>query len=263
MEDDILAAALEKLTPRMRQYSRFLCGSPSNSDDFVLAALRLVVDNREAFGTGASLNLAIFCVLHDNIVRETDPDSVPLQRSQSSSVRTQLENLEFETKSAVLLATLGGFSSSEVAVVLKISASEADKLVVFGLAALRPFLDYKVLVIEDALASSFQLESILAKMGLSYSRLALSDAKCHGLVFEKDDTTGRGRMLKIDQSARQWIGSRTRTDIPVFFVSRRKTQIVSAQSKLKIIPVPESYGEAELKYTVWNALTFSQRFEPI
>ena len=156
---DELGAAL----PYLRRYARALTGSQTSGDTFAAAALEAILADRSVLD-GIDVKTGVFRVLY----RIWASAGAPVEDGESGArakAQKHLAKLTNNSREALLLHTIEGFSFTEIAKIIDISQTEAEELVQIARREMADSATGSVMIIEDEAIIAMDIETIVAEMG--------------------------------------------------------------------------------------------------
>jgi len=140
------ADQLEKELPFLRRYARALTGDQTLGDDLSFEALQAIRADRQRLKTGTPIRVGLFQVFHVQWVlrgRQLAEKQAPTE------AKRLLDKLSPNSREALLLATLEGFSSAEIAIVLDIPKEGVSGLLRQASQDMQSGTTGNILIIED------------------------------------------------------------------------------------------------------------------
>lgn len=163
-----LSDAIAPHLPFLRRYARVLTGSQTGGDAYVATTLEAIIEEPDQFPRDVAGRVGLFRIFHviwssTNIdVPPAEDALVPFDRAAAMD---RLMALTPESRQALLLVSLEGFSVGEAAYILDHDEDSVEAL----LAAARAEIDggsrVDVLIIEDEPLISIDLREIVSEMG--------------------------------------------------------------------------------------------------
>ncbi|PRY23126.1 response regulator receiver protein [Aliiruegeria haliotis] len=150
--------------PFLRRHARALTGRQDSGDRQAAATLEAILADPSCFDASRGGKAGLFRVFHSIWTSIDAPDAVsgdPLRAQATQHLATLTPN----SREALLLHTVEGFSIDDLAFVMGIDAAEADALVETARAEMQKSVSGRVLIIEDEAIIAMDLEGILSMMG--------------------------------------------------------------------------------------------------
>lgn len=178
MSSDELSQELLRNLPYLRRYARALTGSQQTGDSYAMATMEALVaapDEVEA----PTVRIDLFRAFHKIWASSGQPvESVSEPESQKRESRAfeRISALTPNTREALLLHTVEGFSISDIATIMETTSEEADAFVQHALKDLRDMTTGDIMIIEDEAVIAMDLEAIVTSMGHNVTGVARTEA---------------------------------------------------------------------------------------
>jgi DNA-directed RNA polymerase specialized sigma24 family protein len=161
--DQIVATHL----PYLRRYARALTGAQDAGDRYAIATLEAIIADPSTMDGHDSPKTGLFAVFHriwsssGAVVEDAEaPDSLLEQRAQ-----WRLQGLSPNSREALLLNTIEGFTLDAIGTILDVSRAEAGELLERAREEMGKMVTGDVLIIEDEAIIAMDLEAIVGGMG--------------------------------------------------------------------------------------------------
>jgi CheY-like chemotaxis protein len=156
---DILGANI----PFLRRYARAMTGSQQSGDTFAAATLEAILADRSVLD-GLDTKTGLFKVLYGIWASA----GAPVEDGESGArakAQKRLASLTNNSREALLLHTIEGFSFTEIAKIIGVDQAEAEGLVSVARQEMADSTAGSVMIIEDEAIIAMDIESIVAEMG--------------------------------------------------------------------------------------------------
>jgi DNA-directed RNA polymerase specialized sigma24 family protein/CheY-like chemotaxis protein len=157
--------------PLLRRYARALTGTQDKGDHHAAATLEAILADPSAFDASQGGKAGLFRLFHLIWSSSGAPVSDPDDALQARAA-VHLAGLTPNSREALLLHTVEGFSIDEVGFVMGMSATEAQALLDTARSEMHASVRGRVLIIEDEAIIAMDLEGILASMGHEVTGIA-------------------------------------------------------------------------------------------
>lgn len=154
---------LGSVIPYLRRFSRAMTGSQQSGDKFAAAALEAILTDRSVL-EGTSVKTGVFKVLY-GIWASAGAPVDDGEDGLRAKAQARLASLTNNSREALLLHTIEGFSFPEIATIIGVSQSEAEELVAVARREMADSATGSVMIIEDEAIIAMDIESIVAEMG--------------------------------------------------------------------------------------------------
>ncbi len=156
---DVLGANI----PFLRRFARAMTGSQQSGDTFAAASLEAILADRSVLD-GVDPKTGLFKVLYGIWASAGAPvetgESGPRAKAQK-----RLASLTNNSREALLLHTIEGFSFAEIAQIIGVDQAEAEGLVSVARQEMADSASGSVMIIEDEAIIAMDIESIVGEMG--------------------------------------------------------------------------------------------------
>jgi CheY-like chemotaxis protein len=169
-----LSQALAPHLPLLRRYARALTGGQLSGDAYVRACLQAIVDDPSVLARDIHPKVALYRLFHaiwSGTQLGPDTEIAGLSR-QESTAQQRLSSMTSESRQALLLTTMEGFSDSDAAAVMGIEADRIHPLLEEALAEIDRQTRTRVLIIEDEPLISMDLSGIVQELGHDVAAVA-------------------------------------------------------------------------------------------
>jgi CheY-like chemotaxis protein len=157
---DNISDALGQNIPFLRRFSRAMTGSQQSGDTFAAAALEAILADRSVLN-GTDVKTGLFRVLY-GIWASAGAPVDDGESGAKAKAQKRLSQLTNNSREALLLHTIEGFSFEQIATIIGI---DQDKLVAIARREMADSAAGSVMIIEDEAIIAMDIESIVAEMG--------------------------------------------------------------------------------------------------
>ena len=253
----------ESLAPHLsylRRYARALTGSQASGDAFVRAALTALLAQKSELAADLPPRVALYRLFHliwAGTAGQLDPDLSPELRHLSPEER--LQSLSSAERAALLLTAVEGFSLTEAAAILGLSAEEVEQSVAHAQHAIEKSLATSVLIIEDEAVIALDIENLVLELGHTVAGIAATQdeavsfarARHPGLVLA-DVNLGEGgsgleAVADILKNFR----------VPVIFVTAYPERLLTGERPEPTYLVTKPFVRESLQATIGQVLFFA------
>jgi len=162
-QTDNISDALGQNIPFLRRFSRAMTGSQQSGDTFAAAALEAILADRSVLD-GTDVKTGLFRVLF-GIWASAGAPVDDGESGAKAKAQKRLASLTNNSREALLLHTIEGFSFDQIATIIGIDQSEAENLVAIARNEMADSTAGSVMIIEDEAIIAMDIESIVAEMG--------------------------------------------------------------------------------------------------
>jgi DNA-directed RNA polymerase specialized sigma24 family protein len=256
-------ASLAVQLPYLRRFARALTGSQEVGDSYALAALESAVSNaehaKEDDDPAIWLFRALLKVWTGVVLRHPEGASDPSQRAEAADLN--LRAITPLPRAAFLLHSMEGFSFERVASILDCSIGDVRSLIEQAAREIGEQITTDVLIIEDELIISMDLEAVVEELGhrvvqVARTRTEALDAVAKqppGLVLADihlaDDSSGLDAVNEIV----------AKYQIPVVFITAYPEQVLTGLRPEPTFLITKPFRTETVKAVISQALFFDVR----
>jgi DNA-directed RNA polymerase specialized sigma24 family protein len=256
--DQIVAAHL----PYLRRYARALSGAQDAGDRYAIATLEAIIAEPRTLDAHASPKNGIFAVFHriwrssGAVVEEPEaPDSLLEQRAQ-----WRLQGLSPNSREALLLHTIEGFSLDAIAEILGVARAEATELLDRAREEMGKMVTGDVLIIEDEAIIAMDLEAIVSGMGHNVVDIArtrggavtLGTKHRPDLILADIQLADRSSGIDAVNDLLATLG-----DVPVIFITAFPERLLTGERPEPAFLIAKPYSEEQVRAAVSQAMFFA------
>ena len=256
---DDLASVVGANLPYLRRYARALTGSQETGDRYAAATLEALIASDEDPGIGAEARLSLFRTFH--AVWSTagallgEPDS-PL----SAQAQRRLALLSPNTREALLLHSIEGFTSAEIGRIMEVDAEEAAELVAIAHREMDRGNTGKVMIIEDEAIIAMDIRAIVEEMGHHVTGIARTRTAAVDLALrDRPDLILADIQLADNSSGIDAVNDILREfhDLPVVFITAFPERLLTGKRPEPAFLITKPYAEGQVRSAVSQAMFFA------
>ncbi|MCX7566578.1 response regulator [Sulfitobacter sp. F26169L] len=244
--------------PYLRRYARALTGSQTSGDTFAAAALEAILADRSVLD-GTDVKTGLFRVLYGI----WSSAGAPVEEGESGArakAQKHLAKLTNNSREALLLYTIEGFTYGSIAQIIGVETAEAEELVAIARREMADSVMGSVMIIEDEAIIAMDIESIVADMG----------HRVTGIARTRDEAVSLGRadvpdlILADIQLADNSSGIDAVNDLltelgqrPVIFITAFPERLLTGDKPEPAFLISKPYTEDQVISAVSQAMFFS------
>lgn len=173
--------------PYLRRYARALTGNQSSGDQYAVAVLETIVADPDLLMAHADPKVSLFSVFH-SIWSTSGAPVAEADDLISGAAQAHMAGLTLNSREALLLNTVEGFSQTDVAAIMGVDAAEAQHLIDVAVQEMERSVRGSVLVIEDEAIIAMDIIAIVEGMGHRVTSNARTHAEAVAMAAaEKPD----------------------------------------------------------------------------
>ncbi|WP_187429551.1 Phyllosphere-induced regulator PhyR [Roseobacter fucihabitans] len=249
---------LGRLLPYLRRFSRAMTGSQSSGDRFAAAALEAILTDRSVLD-GVSTKTGVFRVLYGI----WSSAGAPVEDGESGTkarAQKHLARLTANSREALLLHSVEGFSFGEIASIIGIDQSEAEQLVQIARREMADAVSGSVMIIEDEAIIAMDIESLVGDMGhrvtgIARTRdeaIALGNADVPDLILADIQLADNSSGIDAVNDLMAQLGER-----PVIFITAFPERLLTGDKHEPAFLISKPYTEEQVITAVSQAMFFS------
>lgn len=253
-----ISSELATHLPYLRRFARAMTGSQSSGDNFAAAALETILVDASVLD-GLDSKTALFRVLY----RIWSSAGAPVDDGESgmkARAQRHMAKLTEDSREALLLHTLEGFSFESIGHIIGIEAIEAEELVSIARRELADAVSGSVMIIEDEAIIAMDLESIVSEMGHRVTGVAttrkeaveLGRADVPDLVLADIQLADNSSGIDAVNDLVAELGDR-----PVIFITAFPERLLTGEKHEPAFLISKPYAESQVVSAVSQAMFFS------
>jgi DNA-directed RNA polymerase specialized sigma24 family protein/CheY-like chemotaxis protein len=256
--DQIVATHL----PYLRRYARALTGAQDAGDRYAIATLEAIIADPSTMDGHDSPKTGLFAVFHriwsssGAVVEDAEaPDSLLEQRAQ-----WRLQGLSPNSREALLLNTIEGFTLDAIGTILDVSRAEAGELLERAREEMGKMVTGDVLIIEDEAIIAMDLEAIVGGMGHTVVDIARTRAGAVKLgTKHRPDLILADIQLADKSSGIDAVNDLLATlgDVPVIFITAFPERLLTGERPEPAFLISKPYKEEQVRAAVSQAMFFA------
>jgi CheY-like chemotaxis protein len=261
LEDD-RATAIAKELPYLRRYARALTGGQDSGDRYAAATLSAILEDPDSFDETVPARQALFRTFHliwastGAPVEAPDGDAAPTE----AAAQHRLAALTPNSREALLLHSIEGFSADDIAGIMDVEPSEAEALINIAAQEMETSLSGKVMIIEDEAIIAMDLHSIVGDMGHEITGIARTrDAAVEMAAAQRPDLILSDIQLADNSSGIDAVADILAQfgDIPVIFITAFPERLLTGERSEPAFLISKPYSEDQVRSAVSQAMFFS------
>ena len=261
METDDLSNELMANLPVVRRYARALTGSQESGDKYALATMEALIADPSSVSIG-TIKIDLFGAFHKiwSSAGSTLSDDQSSSGSLEDRAQWRLQDLTPNTREALLLHTVEGFSFADIGAILEIYASEAEALVSKALDDMGEMVSGDVMIIEDEAIIAMDLEAIVRSMGHSVTGIARTENGAVELGARKTpDLILADIQLADGSSGVDAVNGllAEHGERPVIFITAFPERLLTGERPEPAFLISKPYSEEQVRAAVSQAMFFA------
>lgn len=245
--------------PYLRRYARALTGSQDTGDRFAAATLEAILADDTVFANAIPPKAALFRAFH--LVWRTagaplgEPDTRLSGRAQD-----HMASLTPNTREALLLHAIEGFSFADIGQIMDSDTEEAEELVAIAKREMANSIAGQVLIIEDEAIIAMDIETIVTEMGHGVTGIAPTRRAAVELAaLKRPDLILADIQLADNSSGIDAVNDIVAQfeDIPVIFITAFPERLLTGTRPEPAFLITKPYVEDQVRSAVSQAMFFA------
>ncbi|HEY9038281.1 MAG TPA: response regulator [Roseovarius sp.] len=250
--------------PYLRRYARALTGSQSSGDAFATATLEAILEDRAAFEGDQSPRVALFrafrLVWQSAGAPDTADENGPAGRKLEAAAQDHMRLLTPDTRQALLLNSIEGFTPQEIGEIMDVSTADAEDLIDTARRDIESSMAGDVLIIEDEAIIAMDLHSIVSSMGHNITGIGRTrDAAIElglkntpDLILADIQLADNSSGIDAVKALLDQVG-----DLPVIFITAFPERLLTGDKPEPAFVIAKPYNEDQVRSAVSQAMFFS------
>ena len=253
--------------PFLRRYGRALTGSQIHGDHYVRATLEAIVAAPDQFPRDVEPRLGLyrtFQAIWASTNDEADPVETDGGDDQEAIARARLARMAPQSRQALLLTAMEGFTIEDTAYLVDLDPSDVDALVAEAMAEIEKQTRARVLIIEDEPIIAMDVETIVRDLGHEVTGVAVTRDEAVALAMEDRP----GLVLADIQLADDSSGIDAVKDIlaefqvPVIFITAFPERLLTGERPEPTFLITKPFQRSTVKTMISQALFFDESTVP-
>jgi DNA-directed RNA polymerase specialized sigma24 family protein len=256
-----LADQIGENLPYLRRYARALTGSQQSGDHYAAATLEAILADPAQFDGDMPPKVALFRAFHviwassGMTVEAGEGDTV-----MEAQAHKRLAQLTPNTREGLLLRTIEGFTTDQIARIMEITPDEAASLVDIAYEEMAKGNAGRVLIIEDEAIIAMDLESMMADLGHTVVGVARTETGALDLAARDSfDLILSDIQLADNSSGIDAVNAilAEHGECPVIFITAFPERLLTGEGPEPAFLISKPYTEDQVKSAVSQAMFFA------
>lgn len=245
--------------PYLRRYARALTGNQGTGDSFAAATLEAILEDIGALAREADPKVGLFHAFHLVWSSAGAPVGEPDTRF-SAVAQAHMESLTPNTREALLLHAIEGFTQTEIARIMQTDADHVAHLLETASREMQNSVSGRVMIIEDEAIISMDIAAIVREMGHEVTGIAATRAEAVELAARVQPDLILADIQLADRSS----GIDAVNDIlklvdqvPVIFITAFPERLLTGARPEPAFLITKPYHEEQVRSAVSQAMFFA------
>ena len=259
---DGLSEMIGEYLPFLRRYARALTGAQTTGDNYAMATLEAVLEDRSVLDSSLAPKTALFKAFHVIWASAGAPVKTPGEEHSrlEAAAQDHMSALTPNAREALLLHTIEAFALRDVGQIMQIEPEEAEELVGIAIREMESSVRGRVMIIEDEAIIAMDIRSIVTDMGHE----VVGIARTRTAAVEMGLKTQPDLILSDIQLSDNSSGIDAVNDlleqfgnIPVIFITAFPERLLTGDRPEPAFLISKPYTEEEVRTAVGQAMFFS------
>lgn len=258
-ENGELATSIATNLPYLRRYARALTGSQSTGDRYAAATLEMIIEGSEQLNTGSDGKVALFRAFHAVWSSSGSPVGEP-DTALSARAQDHMAGLTPNSREALLLHAIEGFTADEIGTIMSISGAEAADFIDIARREMEDSIAGRVLVIEDEAIIAMDIVAIVTEVGHRVTGIARTRADAVKLASgDRPDLILADIQLADNSSGIDAVNDILAQfdDIPVIFITAFPERLLTGTRPEPAFLITKPFSEDQVRSAVSQAMFFA------
>ena len=245
--------------PYLRRYARALTGSQDTGDRYAAATLEAILEDDSILSGPLPARIALFRAFHLVWGSAGAPLGTP-DSEMSRRAQDHMAALTPNTREALLLHAIEGFSTVDIGKIMGLTAAQAETLIQIAKQEMAESVAGSVLIIEDEAIIAMDIQMIVSEIGHRVTGIARTRSAAVELAARDRPHLMLADIQLADQSSgidavndilRQF------DDIPVIFITAFPERLLTGTKPEPAFLIAKPYSEAQVRSAVSQAMFFA------
>lgn len=253
------SATVARQLPYLRRYARALTGNQTSGDQYAVAVLETIIADPDMLMAHGDPKVSLFAVFH-SIWTTSGAPVAEADDDLAGKAQAHLSALTPNSREALLLTTIEGFGTAEVAAIMGVSTDETSELIDIAVREMEQSVRGSVLVIEDEAIIAMDISAIVEGMGHRVTATARTHREAVRMAAaEKPDLILADIQLADNSSGIDAVNEILGQfgDIPVIFITAFPERLLTGERPEPAFLINKPYTEEQVRSAVSQAMFFS------
>ncbi len=258
-EEASLSADIGRNLPYLRRYGRALTGSQTSGDRFAAATLEALLVDISVMQVVPEPKVALYRAFHQVWSSAGSPVGEP-DTPLSARAQGHMVKLAPNSREALLLSVIEGFSSEQIAAILQIESDEVAHFIAVAAQDMEASVAGSVLVIEDEAIIALDIVDIVRGVGHRVTGTARTHAEAVALALsDRPDLILADIQLADKSSGIDAVNEILLQfpDIPVIFITAFPERLLTGERPEPAFLITKPFTEDQLRSAVGQAMFFA------
>lgn len=245
--------------PYLRRYARALTGSQLTGDRYAAATLEAILADSDETMDMPNVKVALFRAFH-MVWSSAGAPVGEADTTLSARAQAHMEGLTPNTREALLLHAIEGFTTAEIGTIMAVETREAADFIDIARREMENSVAGSVLVIEDEAIIAMDIAAIVTDIGHRVTGIARTRTEAVQLAAsERPDLILADIQLADQSSGIDAVNDILAQfeDIPVIFITAFSERLLTGKRPEPAFLITKPFTEEQLRSAVSQAMFFS------
>jgi CheY-like chemotaxis protein/DNA-directed RNA polymerase specialized sigma24 family protein len=247
--------------PFLRRYARALTGNQKTGDHYAAATLEALLEDPSLLATDLSPRMLLFQTFHGIWVSSGSPVAEAEDtRQPEARAQWRLANLTRNTREALLLHSIEGFTTQDIGQIIRGSADEASELLTIARREMADAIHGRIMIIEDEAIIAMDIRAIVEAMGHKVTGIARTRDEAVTLARKDPPDMILADIQLADKSSGIDAVNhilKEMGDLPIVFITAFPERLLTGERPEPAFLIAKPYSEDQVKSAVSQAMFFS------
>lgn len=254
-----LAQMIASELPYLRRYARALTGSQTSGDAFAAATLESLLVDDTVLRAAEQPKVGLFLAFH-LVWASAGAPAAEHEAGLPARAQAHMAGLTPNSREALLLRTIEGFSVAEIAAIMQTDAEEVTGLIAAANREMEASVSGRVMVIEDEAIIAMDIIDIVTGVGHSVIGVARTrEAAVRMAGAERPDLILADIQLADNSSGIDAVNEilAASGEIPVIFVTAFPERLLTGEKPEPAFLITKPFTEEQVRSAVSQAMFFA------
>lgn len=247
--------------PFLRRYARALTGSQQSGDNYAAATLEAMLSDDTVFDRALAPKTAFFRVFHQIWASSGSPvDEATAPDTPEARAQQRLSGLTENTREVLLLHSIEGFTTTDIAAIIGTSADEAQSLLAIARSEMTSAIHGRIMIIEDEAIIAMDIRAIVEEMGHAVTNIARTRDEAVQLARRDPPDMILADIQLADKSSGIDAVNHILTEsgeLPVVFITAFPERLLTGERPEPAFLITKPYTEEQVRSAVSQAMFFA------
>lgn len=254
-----LSQAVARELPYLRRYARALTGSQQTGDRYAAATLESLLVDLSVISSSPTPRIGLFHAFHLVWSSAGAPSAEPEDKTMAGAY-AHMARLTPNSREALLLHAIEGFSAEEIASIMGSDAEEVAHLIAIANREMEASVTGKVMVIEDEAIIAMDIVDIVTNVGHNVTGVARTRDGALALARkERPDLILSDIQLADNSSGVDAVNDILGElgDVPVIFITAFPERLLTGDKPEPAFLITKPFTEEQVRSAVSQAMFFA------